>query len=469
MVSAPAPALTAQLYLPQASYEVDDALVITYTLNRAAYVYLADVTADGRVTLLFPSWFESSPNVSSGTHVIPGSGTYTLQITEPVGTETLYLFAASGPISGFPTSFSYGFPLLSTNPTSFRNAILATMQSQFTTGNWVFDTLSFNVTSPAPTTGTIRVLSSPTSALVKIDGIPVGNTTHEQPNVAPGLHTVEISKSGYQTETRQTTVTAGLTSTVSVTLTPLPSNNPPIANFTFTPADPTVGETVSFDASSSSDSDGSITTYDWDFGDGGTGSGQFATHAYAVSGTHSAVLTVTDNGGAQDTIAKSVTVASTEDVGWVSPVSFEDPASNWLVEERAYDDDDWRNFNAAAAHYGAAAGEWTSYLVLNTPEGGLQSDRIRVLVGDSAPGRNLLSWSIDVYRDDAWVNVYAGTEASLSEHSPDADGHVWVEIAYDQGLVTRMRLRAYNHNSPGTTTLVRVWEADFHDATVLSP
>lgn len=465
VISAAAPALTAQLYLPQASYQVGDALVITYTVNRAAYVYLADVTADGRVTLLFPSWFESTPSVTAGTHIVPGSGSYSLQVSEPTGIETLYLFAASGPISGFPTSFSYGFPLLSTNASAFRTAILATMQTQFTSGNWAFDTLSFEVTSPAPTTGNIRVLSSPTNALVKIDGISVGYTTHEQPNVAPGTHTVEISKSGYQTVTQPTSVVAGATSTVSVTLVPIPTNAPPVANFNFSPASPTAGEIVSFDASGSNDADGSISSYAWTFGDGGTGSGQFATHSYPASGTYSVTLTVTDNGGAHGTLTKSVTVGSSEDVGWVSPVSFEDPASNWLVEERAYDDDEWRNFNGAAQHYNSAAGEWTSYLVLNTPEGGLQSDRIRFLVGDSAPGLNLLSWSVDVYRDGVWVNVYEGTEASLPEHDPDGDGHEWVVIAFDQGLVTRMRLRAFNHNTAGTTR-VRVWEADFHDATV---
>ncbi|MBE0634432.1 PKD domain-containing protein [Candidatus Bipolaricaulota bacterium] len=464
VISTAAPALTAQLYLPQGSYQIGEGLVITYTINRAAYVYLADVTSDGHVTLLFPSWFESTPLVTAGTHTVPGSGTYSLQVSEPAGTETLYLFAASGPISGFPTSFSYGFPLLSTNPSSFRNAILATMQAQFSSGNWVFDTLSFGVVSPAPTTGTIRVLSNPTNALVKIDGTSVGYTTHEQPNVAPGTHTVEVSKSGYQTVTQQTSVVAGGTSTVSVTLTPIPTNNPPVANFSFSPTGPTVGDVVSFDASASYDPDGSISSYAWAFGDGAIGSGQFSTHTFAASGTYSATLTVTDNGGAQGTLSKTVIVGTSEDIGWVSPTSFEDPASNWVVEERAYDDDDWRNFNGAAGHYSSAAGEWTSYLVLNTPEGGLQSDRIRVLVGDSAPGRNLLAWSIDVYRDDAWVNVYTGTQGSLSEHSPDGDGHQWVEIAFDQGLVTRMRLRAYNHNFAGTT-LARVWEADFHDAT----
>lgn len=469
VVSAAAPALTAQLYLPQASYQVDDALIITYTINRTAYVYLCDVTADGHVTLLFPNWLETSPLAAAGTHTFPGSGGYTLRVTEPVGTETLYLFAASGPISGFPTSFSYGFPLLSTNPSLFRSTILATMQSQFSSGDWAFDALSFQVTSPAPTTGIIRVISSPTNALVKIDGTSVGYTTHEQSGVAPGLHTVEISKSGYQSETRQVSVVAGLTSSVSVTLTAIPTNNPPVANFSFSPSNPIVGDIVSFDASSSSDSDGSITSYAWNFGDGNTDSGQFVTHAFAASGTYSVTLTVTDNEGAQGTKAKSVTVGTSEDVGWVSPVSHEDPAANWVVEKRAYDDDIDRNYITAAEHYGHNAGEWTSYIIFDTPSGGLQSDRIRVLVGDSAPGSlNLLSWDIDVYRDGAWVDVYDGTEGSLSEHRPDSNPYIWVEIAFDQGLVTRMRLRSFNHNDRGQT-LSRIYEVDFHDATVPTP
>jgi len=469
VISASAPALTAQLYLPQSSFEVDEALIITYTVNRAAYVYLCDVTADGRVALLFPNWLESSPHVAAGTHTFPGSGSYTLRITEPVGTETLYLFAASGPISGFPTSFSYGFPLLSTNPSAFRSSMLATMQSQFSSGNWAFDTLSFQVTSPAPATGTIRATSSPTNALVKINGASVGYTTHEQTGVTPGIHTVEISKSGYQSETRQVSVIAGLTSTVSVTLTPIPSNDPPVANFSFSPSDPIAGGVVSFDASSSSDSDGSITSYAWNFGDSGTASGQFVTHAFAASGTYSVTLTVTDNEGAHDARTRTVSVGTSEDVGWVSPVSHSDPASNWVVEDRAYDDDIDRNYNTNAQYYGAAAGEWTSYIILNAPSGGLQSDRVRVLLGDSVPCCNELSWDIDVYRDGAWIDVYDGTAGSLPDHHPDTtDYHEWAEIAFDQGLVTRMRFRAYNHYTSGST-LARIYEADFHDATVPAP
>jgi chitodextrinase len=463
-VNAPQAGLAAQISLPQAIYAVDDILQVTFTLNRPPYVYLCDVTADGQVTLLFPNWLESSPYVSSGTHQFPATSGYTLRITEPLGTESLYLFAAAGPIASFPTSLPSGyFSVLSTNPTSFRNSVLATMQSQFASGDWVFDTRSFEVVSPTPTTGTIRVLSSPTNAQVRIDGVLVGNTAHDEGNVTPGVHTVQVSKSGYQSATTSVTVTAGLMSTVSLTLTPIPSNAPPVASFAHSPAGPAVGDAVSFDASASHDADGSISSYAWTFGDGTTGSGQFVTHAFSFSGSFTVKLTVTDNQGAKSSVSHTLSVGSTADTGWVSPVGFVDSASNWTVEERAYDDDIDTNYNSSAYYSSHPGGEWSSFLMLDAPAGGIQSDRIRLLLGDSFPRDNMLSWDIDVYRDGAWVGVYKGTQGSLSEHDPDRAGHTWVELSFDQGLVTRMRLRSYN-NAEGTTRS-RIWEADFHEAT----
>ena len=85
-------------------------------------------------------------------------------------------------------------------------------------------------------------------------------------------------------------------------------NKPPIAH---AGNDLTVGVNVSiaFDGSSSTDPDGTIVTYDWDFGDGTThGSGATVNHQYASAGLYTVTLTVTDNQGATGSDSPTVTV-----------------------------------------------------------------------------------------------------------------------------------------------------------------
>jgi PKD repeat protein len=81
-------------------------------------------------------------------------------------------------------------------------------------------------------------------------------------------------------------------------------NQPPAA--AFTPA--CTGSSCTFDASASTDSDGSITGYAWNFGDGSTAAGVNAGHTYAASGSYPVTLTVTDNGGAAGTATHSAVV-----------------------------------------------------------------------------------------------------------------------------------------------------------------
>jgi PKD repeat protein len=91
-----------------------------------------------------------------------------------------------------------------------------------------------------------------------------------------------------------------------------PANQPPVARVS---ADPTTGTpplTVQFDGSASSDPDGTVTAYAWDFGDGATATGVAATHTYADAGIYEAVLTVTDNEGATDAASQTITVTSGE-------------------------------------------------------------------------------------------------------------------------------------------------------------
>ena len=74
-------------------------------------------------------------------------------------------------------------------------------------------------------------------------------------------------------------------------------DQPPVASFTATTVDR--GDASSFDASASTDPDGSIARYDWDFGDGTTlaDGGPTPTHAYATAGDYQAKLRVTDDEG----------------------------------------------------------------------------------------------------------------------------------------------------------------------------
>jgi hypothetical protein len=73
----------------------------------------------------------------------------------------------------------------------------------------------------------------------------------------------------------------------------------------------TVGEAVQFDGSGSSDPDGTVVDYLWDFGDGNIGTGVNPTHTYATANLFTVTLTVTDDGSADDT---ATTTADIEDV-----------------------------------------------------------------------------------------------------------------------------------------------------------
>jgi YD repeat-containing protein len=86
-------------------------------------------------------------------------------------------------------------------------------------------------------------------------------------------------------------------------------NLPPIANAGGTYSG-ILSQNVPFHGASSYDPDGTVVSYSWNFGDGGTASGPSPTHAYTTVGTYTATLTVTDNLGSQGSASTTVSISS---------------------------------------------------------------------------------------------------------------------------------------------------------------
>jgi PKD repeat protein len=86
----------------------------------------------------------------------------------------------------------------------------------------------------------------------------------------------------------------------------------PTAAFTFSPLAPEVGQTVTFNASTTTDEGVSCgnCTFLWNFGGDGTSSGMITTHAFSTGGSFVVSLAVTDRGGVTSTTQQTVTVTA---------------------------------------------------------------------------------------------------------------------------------------------------------------
>ena len=114
-------------------------------------------------------------------------------------------------------------------------------------------------------------------------------------------------QSGIKTITLTVTDNTGNISSVSKRITV--ANSLPVAQFFMIPEKPEEGESIDF-TDISSDDDGNIVSWHWDFGDGTASDQQAPQHVYEDSGTYTITLIVRDNDGGEDTTTQSITVTS---------------------------------------------------------------------------------------------------------------------------------------------------------------
>lgn len=108
-------------------------------------------------------------------------------------------------------------------------------------------------------------------------------------------------------------------------------NVPPQAAISANPTTGTAPLVVNFSGAASSDSDGTIVSYSWNFGDGSIANGVDSSHTYLASGNYIATLTVMDDDGASASAQQAINVASslTVHVGDLEASGASAPRGRW--------------------------------------------------------------------------------------------------------------------------------------------
>jgi len=159
-----------------------------------------------------------------------------------------------------------------------------------------------------------------------------------------------------------------------------PPNAAPTAAFSSAPTN----LSVAFDGTGSKDSDGTINSYSWDFGDhSAAGSGATPVHTYASAGSFTVILTVTDDGGATSSASHVVSVTAPANAAPVAAfgssgnnltVNFDGTGSkdsDGTIRSYSWDfgDQSAAGTGATPAHIYASAGSFTVILTV-TDDGG---------------------------------------------------------------------------------------------------
>jgi PKD repeat protein len=195
-------------------------------------------------------------------------------------------------------------------------------------------------TPPANQPPTVSVTATPTTGTAPLNVAFVSNASDPERqaltfswNFGDGQTANQASpshiyqSSGTFTARLTVTDTAGATATATATITAnAPTNRPPTVSVTPSTTSGPAALSVVFNTTAT-DPDGTIASYNWDFGDGQTANVASPTHVYQNAGTYTARITVRDNGGATAGTQVTITVTSTESqqivVKLVTPVGGE--------------------------------------------------------------------------------------------------------------------------------------------------
>nr|WP_239579286.1 PKD domain-containing protein [Microlunatus panaciterrae] len=265
----------------------------------------------------------------------------------------------------------------------------------------------------------------------------------------------------------------GATDSVTKTVTAVapPANVKPVAAFSFEVSD----LSVAFDGSGSSDSDGSVASYAWDFGDGGSSDVAKPSHVFAAAGDYQVKLTVTDDKGATDSVTKTVTaVAPPANVKPVAAFSFEvsdlsvafdgseSSDSDGSVASYAWDFGDGGSSDVAKpSHVFAAAGDYQVKLTVTDDKGATDSVTKTVTAVAAPVGGPLAADAFGRSVTGGWGSADTGgawtTSGSSTYYSVSGGvGHIRSPLAARGGAVTLKSVSSTDTDVSVTVSLDKV-------------
>ncbi|MDD5502413.1 MAG: PKD domain-containing protein, partial [Candidatus Thermoplasmatota archaeon] len=268
-----------------------------------------------------------------------------------------------------------------------------------------------------------------------------------------------------------------------------PENAPPTCTMVASPNMGNAPLAVSF-TMSASDTDGTIASWDLDFGDAaehaaGTGNPSSASHTYSAAGTYAAVLTVTDDKGATGT-AQAQIVAGTMPEKYVQVST--DGGATWnlatgtaswnfqwdtvLVDDgqytiraKYYDGAAWSPEDSITVSVQNGQASEPPACAITSPASGAQLKGTESVAGTASPGTGAAIQGVQVKIDDGIWNLASNTGTAFSTWS-----YAWDTTTAADGAHT-IYARAYNgteysasanldvtvNNSHGQENLANKW------------